>query len=175
MENSSWTRLIVRWVSKMCLIVDNNVRHEVFGETPTPAGSLFADSVNNKHHRLALGGRLSRELGEYQRFKLWYRRAIRYGFVREVDDRTVNDRTDQLLDDSECISNDHHVIALALVSGARLLFTNDYDLQSDFNNRAVVSGPRGRVYTTVVHDEVTDVHRHLLARRDLCAWSGCGK
>ncbi len=161
----------------MCLIVDNNVRHEVFGETPTAAGSLFKNRIDNRNYQLVLGGGLLRELGEYGAFKRWFRTASRYGYVRRIDDQTVDDKTRQLLGDGECISNDHHVIALALVSGARLLFTNDHRLQTDFTNPLVVSHPkRGKVYTTVRRGkDVTDVHRKLLAQRNLCAWSGCGK
>ena len=64
-----------------------------------------------------------------------------------------------------CKSNDLHVLALALVSGARLLYTNDTALIDDFGNRDIVARPRGKIYTTA---QVTDAHRRLLAARDLC-------
>ena len=68
----------------------------------------------------------------------------------------------------ECASDDEHVIALARVSGARLLFTNDGDLQADFKNPGIINGPRGVIYTTMLKQEVTRTHRDLLRRSDLC-------
>ena len=67
-----------------------------------------------------------------------------------------------------CKSNDLHVLGLALVSGARLLYTNGTALIDDFGNRAIVARPRGKIYTTARNAAVTDAHRRLLAARDLC-------
>ena len=67
-----------------------------------------------------------------------------------------------------CKSDDEHVLALALVSGARLLYTNDPALIDDFGNREIVASPRGKIYTTARNAGVTDAHRRLLAARDLC-------
>ena len=61
-----------------------------------------------------------------------------------------------------------HVLALALVSGARLLYTNDAALIDDFGNPEIVARPRGKIYTTARNANVTDAHRRLLAARDLC-------
>ena len=56
------------------------------------------------------------------------------------------------------------------VSGARLLFTNDHALQQDFQNpREIITGTRGRIYTTVERNDVRRTHRNLLRRNDLCA------
>ena len=77
-------------------------------------------------------------------------------------------------------SNDTHVLALARVSGARLLFTNDDDLKRDFANPDIIPGTPGQIYTTnrgrrvrsYARQEitrVTDTHRNLLRRNDLCA------
>ena len=59
-------------------------------------------------------------------------------------------------------------LRLALVSGARLLYTNDTALIDDFGNREIVARPRGKIYTTARNAAVTDAHRRLLAARDLC-------
>ena len=50
--------------------------------------------------------------------------------------------------DGAYVSNDAHVIALAQVSGARLLYSNDSDLQDDFKDKSLIDSPRGRIYTT---------------------------
>ena len=60
-----------------------------------------------------------------------------------------------------CRSNDEHVIALARVSGARLLCSKDQLLHQDFRNRELVSNPRGRVYQT-------SDHTHLLMHEGQC-------
>ena len=69
-------------------------------------------------------------------------------------------------------SDDPHVLGLALVSGARLLYTNDRELQKDFTNPALIR-PRGKVYSTVVHRHFTEAHEGLLKQRNLCSRQGC--
>lgn len=44
-------------------------------------------------------------------------------------------------------SDDEHVLALARVSGARLLYTGDRDLMDDFRNPHLIEGRRGKVYS----------------------------
>jgi len=65
-------------------------------------------------------------------------------------------------------SDDAHVVALAIVSGARLLYSKDVDLHEDFKNSKIISDPRGKVYSTYQSGEFRGAHRKLLARRDLC-------
>lgn len=155
----------------MCAIIDNNVRHEAFGEptVQTAAGKFFVEWVNSGKGQLVVGGKLLEELSEYWNFSRWFRRARRTGQVIRVSDDAVAAETANLESRRICKSNDAHVLALARVSGARLLFTNDQDLQEDFGNRAIIQEPRGRVYTTQVHQEISSTHRSLLNRTDLCA------
>ena len=155
----------------MCAIIDNNVRHEVFGgaEVQTEAGKYFLDWLDNRHGRLAVGGKLLEELSDYTGFRNWLRRALAVGRARRVSDAEVNAATATLQSRNVCKSNDAHVLALAIVSGARLLFTNDQDLQSDFGNRRIISGVRGKIYTTLQNQDVRRSHRDLLNRTDLCS------
>lgn len=154
----------------MCAILDNNVRHEVFGDrdTQTPAGKYFLDWVERYPGRLVIGGELRRELSEYARFLTWMRTATRRNVIRNIDDKRVNDETRILQEQCVCRSNDAHVLALARVSGARLLFTNDVKLQGDFKNSHIVGGTTGRIYTTRRYSDVRRSHRDLLRRNDLC-------
>ena len=85
-----------------------------------------------------------------------------------VNDDDVDVETDAIRSQGICRSDDEHVLALARVSGARLLFTNDRDLQEDFRNRQIIAGTRGRIYTTVDYSDVRPTHRDLLNRSDLC-------
>lgn len=67
-----------------------------------------------------------------------------------------------------CQSDDTHIIALAQISGARLLFSNDKALHQDFKNKELINNPRGKVYSTLRGSDFRASHKNLLARRDLC-------
>jgi len=152
----------------MCAIVDANVAYEVFGSDRPPAGERFFDWLSGPHGQLVVGGKLRDELARDRRFVQWLRSALRNGRARSVADEAVEGHTAQLRRDGVCKSNDLHVLALALVSGARLLYTNDTALIDDFGNREIVASPRGKIYTTAMNADVTDAHRRLLAARNLC-------
>lgn len=152
----------------MCAIVDANVAHEVFGDNPTPAGEHFYNWLaRGNGGTLAVGGRLLRELNNYSQFRSVFRERTLAGRTKLVPDDEMASALDEL--PNELVeSNDHHVLALANASGARLLFTNDNALQDDFRNPRIIGGTRGRIYTTGRNRNVTDAHRRLLQRQDLC-------
>ena len=152
----------------MCAIVDANVAYEVFGIDRPPAGRRFFDWLSSPRGQLVVGGQLREELARDRRFVQWLRSALRNGRARSVPDEVVDDHASRLRREGGCISNDPHVLALALVSGARLLYTNDTALIEDFGNREIVARPRGKIYTTARNANVTDAHQRLLAARDLC-------
>ena len=154
----------------MCAIVDNNVRDQVFGENSTsPAGRLFLKWLSEGRGKLVVGGGLLRELSEYGDFNRWLRTALGRNVAVATDDDAVDNETEAIRGEQVCRSDDEHVLALARVSGARLLFTNDADLQTDFKNRDIINNPRGVIYTTRRRQDVTSTHRNLLRRSDLCA------
>ena len=158
----------------MCAIVDANVRDQVFGGAQTDAGKYFLDwLLKPGGGTLALGGELRNELSDNGRnvgFMTAYRQLRLADRVwEETSDGPVDAETSALQRRGVCRSNDAHVLALALVSGARLLFSNDRRLQDDFKDSRIVNHPRGKVYTTSMRSSVTRVHRSLLARTDLCA------
>ena len=149
----------------MCAIVDANVAREVFGHDRPAAGVEFLNWLNQKGGRLVTGGKLLGEL-EQTPAREWVRQAMIAGFVRSVDEAEVDARTEELR--GSCISNDPHVIALAQVSGARLLYSNDGNLHRDSGNKKLIDAPRGKVYSTRDDKSFRDHHRRLLRRRDLC-------
>ena len=63
-------------------------------------------------------------------------------------------------------SDDEHVIALAKVSGARLLYTNDNDLQADFTNTILIKDLPRILYPISANKTVL---RKLLDRRNICS------
>ena len=159
----------------MCIIVDANVRDIVFGKSRTPASELLLRSIDNRFRRLVVGGKLRLELMQAATFRSWIAQARLAQQVRDIDDDAVDSKTNELSENRACKSDDEHVIALAQVSGARLLYTDEPDLQDDFRDRNLINNPRGRVFTTRVHQEVTRVHRNLLSGQNPCAWSDCGE
>ena len=150
----------------MCAIVDANVRDEVFGESKSPAGAFFLDWLTTGRGRLVVGGKLRAELADNQNFRVWLSQAVQAGRARSIDDSEVESATGDVLAESVCQSNDPHIIALARISGVRLLYTNDGLLQDDF--KANIHG--GLIYTTKLSKEtVTRAHKSLLgSRRRIC-------
>ena len=145
----------------MCSIVDANVRDQVFGDFPTPAGTFFLGWLNDRGGRLIVGGRLLQELSGLQKFQRWLGSALLYGRAEKIDDDSVNSKAEEVERSGICRSNDHHVIALAMLAGGRLLFTNDRLLQRDFKQNIT----DGKIYTTARSEVTTRTHRNLLRQR----------
>lgn len=152
----------------MCGIVDANVANEVFGNERPSAGEHFFGWLMSPRGQLVVGGKLLQELDRSTGFRRWMKTAIGYGRARTVSDDDIEARGADLRQKDICRSDDEHVLALALVSGARLLYTNDEALTEDFKNREIVGNPRGKIYTTVREGKVTVAHKRLLADRTLC-------
>ena len=151
----------------MCAIVDVNVSHEVFGSDRPEAGERFFRWLNSGSMRLVVGRRLLEELknGKAQE---WIRQAILAGKVRQETTSSVDKGEEKLLQEERCRSNDTHVIALAQISGARLLYSNDKDLHIDFKNKRLIDEPRGKIYSTNEDKDFTNSHARLLRDKNLC-------
>ena len=153
----------------MCAIIDNDVSHQVFGANPTGPGLFFRDWLSRSNGGIIVaGGRLFRELIQNPNFRSFFEARQQAGRAIRIPDAVV-DAAEAELQSVDTRSNDKHVLALARVSGARLLFTNDRALQGDFRNTRIVPGTRGRIYTTVEFTDIRRTHRNLLNRTDLCA------
>ena len=137
----------------MCAIVDANVAGEVFGKTVSPAGREFFNWLNDGRGRLVVGGKLLKELEGRQDFTKWATEATRAGQLTTLNVDQVEKRTREIKREAKHSSNDPHVLAVAQIGRARLLFTNDRALEQDFGNRDLID-PRGRIYHT------RDIHSH---------------
>ena len=93
--------------------------------------------------------------------------AIRGGRARTFNDEEVEERTEALKQSGLCQSNDQHIIALAQLSNARLLYTNDGPLTQDFVNSELIKDPKGKVYSTNFSSEFDKKHKKLLYRKNL--------
>lgn len=152
----------------MCAIVDVNIAHEVFGDNRPAAGEKFFDRVSNGAFRLVVGGELREELYQRSTTRRWLLTSRRSEMIRFVKDSEVNALTEDIKRAQVCQSDDPHIIALAKISGARLLYSNDIDLHKDFRDKGLIDQPRGRVYSTLRDKRFSDNHKKLLARTDLC-------
>lgn len=132
----------------MGAILDTNVAHEVFGgSNRSEAGQEFFDRINRGEGILVAGGKLLKELlGTSVRRGV--DEAFRSGRIKRIDDQKVDALTNKLQNKGGFKSNDPHVLALAQASGARLLYSNDGDLQRDFGKKELIDRPRGKVYST---------------------------
>lgn len=163
----------------MCAIVDANAAHEVFGRQPTDAGEGFFRWLNSGKGKLVVGGKLKEELmgkkpkkGEklkeevngVSEFRVWAAQNNLSGKLINADENRVDQETEKARSSGGLKSDDPHIIALAQVSGARLLFSNDRDLQKDFKNPVIINEPRGKVYSTISNQSFTDAKKKLLDR-----------
>lgn len=147
----------------MCAIIDANVAGEVFGSKRTEAGEKFFDWIDEGSGRLICGGKLLKELeGSSPGFREWVIAASQFGKIKNINEEEVKRETTQIQKES-IRSDDPHILALAQISGARLLYSNDKDLHKDFKNKDL-----GSIYSTLRSEKFTRVHRNLLSRRDLC-------
>lgn len=150
----------------MCAILDNNVRDLLFASKPTDAAKNFRQRVESRNLPLVVGGFLKEELSGSERAKEWLSEGERSGYVRLIDDEKVYAKTEVLKKASSCESDDEHVIALAQVSGARLLYANDDKLEKDFGNKQLIDRPRGVLY---LKGKIKGGHRKWLhEHRDIC-------
>ncbi|MGH9427926.1 MAG: hypothetical protein ACRD2L_16700, partial [Terriglobia bacterium] len=139
----------------MCLvIVDVNVAHRVLltSDDPDYRGLHRAFFGRGRPHAiLSYGGHLTEEYqrnGELQRILVQLDRAAR---ARSVPDDAVDAETRRIEENGAATSDDHHILGLARVSGARLLCSADKSLRRDFKNKMLVDGPRGKIYSKVKH------------------------
>ena len=151
----------------MCAIVDANVASEVFGAGRPEAGAKFFDWINARTGRLFVGGQLLAELDRTPA-REWAREALNSGRIRRVNESEVTTKTQELRGKGLHRSDDPHVLALAIVSGARLLYSNDGALQRDFKDKRLIDDPRGKVYSTLEGKDFQRAHQRLLQRKDLC-------
>jgi len=139
----------------------------IFVSQPTTAASKFREWIESGKSRLVVGGLLKKELtADKESVKNWLSEGERIGFVKFVPDEKVDALTAKIRKSNVCKSNDAHVIALAQVSGARLLYANDEQLEKDFGKKQLVDNPRGVLYPK--GKIKGGHHKWLHEHRDIC-------
>ena len=146
---------------------------EVFGDNRPEAGRRFFEWLDEGEGQLSSGGTNLDELRNHEAFRDWADAALRFDKMRLVKDEVVRAETTRLERDKanrmegSCRSNDTHVIALARIGGARLLYSKDLALHQDFRNKQLIDDPRGQIYSTYRSSDFSRSHQRLLARNDL--------
>ena len=141
----------------MCLIIDANVVHKVFPH-PTSDFAPVHSAVVGGGARIVYGGKLTREYEKMTSFRRYLLRLDQQGRARQVPDAKVDAETARVACAGRCVSDDPHIIALALVGQVRLLCSEDADLETDFTNTALLRKPRGNVYKRAAHAALITKH-----------------
>lgn len=130
----------------MCIIVDANVMATFLAEPQNEVVVPIRNWLENRGGRVvySTGGKFSNELSYHQRKIL--QSFVQAGLANVIDYSNFSD-DQRLLESSEFLkSDDPHILALARYTGARVLYTNDHNLQDDFRNKRVIDSPRGKIY-----------------------------
>ncbi len=150
----------------MCVIIDADVAGRTFA---VPCEDDFAPLwkwIEERDGKLVfgLGGTFGKELRKMPNVKRRVLELWRAGLAVQAAAKELSKREKELDRLNICRSNDVHVLALALVSGTRILCGKDGDLATDFRNPDIISSPRGKVYKNASH-------KHLLKYNHKCKCS----
>lgn len=137
----------------MCIIVDANAARDL--SLPTDDGRPVLNWLLRGKGALIVGGLLKRELG---RGGLRATLVVlnQAGRLHSLDDDKVRKVADKI--EKHCCSDDCHVVAAAILSGCRLLFTKDKNLHKDMKNKDILN-PTASIYQS-------KAHQHLLTDCD---------
>lgn len=143
----------------MCVIIDNNIATRVLIQNDPEFEPIRARLFGNKKPRIrvAYGGKLLEELSrniEVRRVLVTLRRN---GRATLVSKENIEEEQRALVRLGVYSSNDVHVIALARAAPARLLISQDKDLQRDFTNPKILANPRGKVYQRRQHAKLLNI------------------
>lgn len=135
----------------MSIIVDANCAADLSNKTDD--GKPVLKWLLTGAGSLVLGGLLKKELGKagIQHLLVVLDQA---GRLVRLDDAEVDGLADNIRNAKLCVSNDQHVIAVAQISGCRLIFTRDQALHKDAKNTRLLA-PAASIYCSCKH-------KHLL-------------
>jgi hypothetical protein len=139
------------------LIIDANVASNALRDPPRPEFVPICEALFSGSARMVHGGKLTDEYLRIGSIRSALSQLDRAGRVVVLIRAEVDAFERLLADAGVCESDDPHIIAIAQLSGARLLCSNDQDLHRDFTNKDLVDKPRGSVYQN-------ESHKHLIRK-----------
>ena len=157
----------------MCAILDADSAYDVFSHAGrSRAGEDFYSHLQESGMDLVVGGEVLRELSRTSKELLeWIKEADRGGHrgcIRRIRDEEVETQQKKLERTGNLRSDDPHVIALAQVSGARLLYTKDKKLRRDFKDKEILDNPRGKIYPIGKGQQARHDRQRLRNAKNLC-------
>jgi predicted nucleic acid-binding protein len=143
----------------VCLIVDANVAPKFLVQSSAIIDWLFGE---RGAPRLVAAGKLREELAKNDNVRRQLVVLERAGRLRSANTERLRHEEQRLRAAATCVSNDPHVLALAIVTGARTLATDDNALAADFRNKQIMDRPRGSIYRD------PETHGRLLRHTSSC-------
>lgn len=138
----------------MCIVVDTNVAHKIISSSPDPEYQpVHIELFEKRRIKLALGGQLSEELLRSSVAASLLLQLERIGQAIVYSGDELGFSTDRIRKSGLCVSNDAHVLALVVRSGARVVCTEDRNLHRDLRNQRIV-GKRRSIYQTAKHSRL---------------------
>ena len=134
------------------LIVDANCSSDVLGNPTKKEFSPILEALQDGKAKLVWGGK--KLVNEYKLNGVAWRALLqldRAGRAHMANHALVDAEQQFVEQEFELASDDPHILALARVSGARLLCSRDQALHQDFGNRKIINQPRGNVYQNATH------------------------
>ena len=151
----------------MCAIVDASGANDVFGKNRPEIGVAFFDWIND-HGRILTGGKLTMEIGDLcPRFLEWAKEAERTRKLVKINhSKKIRTEMAEVIKRKRRGSplNDAHILAIARLGRARLLYANDKDLLENFVDARLIARPPGDTMTSLGGGDLTDEDRETLER-----------
>lgn len=138
----------------MCIIVDANRLGVLLSRRTNEDVKPIHDWLDDRQGMIiySTGGEFENDVSEGARRAL--AELVKSGKARFINRRRLESKVKLLTAYANYRSNDPHVLALAIVSGARLLYTADQALRDDFkkgkwmNGEFIIQKPRGKLYSS---------------------------
>ena len=132
----------------MCIIIDANSLGAFLTDPVKKDAAPIRNWLANSGGRIIVstGGAFKREVGQKLRSRLTT--YVRAGQARVIPAEQFVADEQMLRTRADLRSDDPHVLALARMTGARLLYTADANLIKDFKDKKFIDKPRGKVYSS---------------------------
>lgn len=130
----------------MCIIIDANVLSKFLSDPPDADAAPIHDWIKNKGGTIifSTSGKFAAEVGRKARERL--RVLVQRNVAQRVSAKNFQIDADFLKNLIK--SDDEHILALARLTGARILYTANRNLMRDFTSKEIIDKPRGKIYSS---------------------------
>jgi hypothetical protein len=134
----------------MCLIIDANCAWEL--SNGAPDATPIATWLKRGDSRIAIGGtKLNIEYKKIGNFMKLLGVLDSRGQIHRAEEHLVDREAERIESELILTSDDPHILALAIVSGARIIYSHDSNLHTDFCNQHIIAKPQGKIYQNKNH------------------------